>query len=73
MDKKLYQFIQDRFYEKGETPAGFSNNSIYSQQAVDQTMKGIIQSVRIRKDMARYLGYQDWNDMVSEYEQAVEA
>ena len=65
MNKRLHEYIRDRFYEKGETPAGFARNTIYSKQSVDDVIKGIIQSGAIRRDISQYLGYRDWTALVS--------
>lgn len=64
---KVKEFILKRFKEKGETVPDFIGATDYTQESVHMVLQGYVGSPRIRQDLARYLGYNRWWDLVNDY------
>ena len=64
---KVRVFILKRFEAIGEGVADFIGATDYTQQSVLLVLSGDVGSPRIRQDLARYLGYNRWWDLVNDY------
>lgn len=65
--QKIEVFILRQFEERSEKISDFVQAADYTEQAVRLTLSGDIGSPRIRQDIARYLGYKNWYDLVQDY------
>ncbi len=61
------EFMHRELKDHGETVASFAANSDYTKQAVDLVVSGYTASPRIRRDLAMYLGYKSWQQMIGKF------
>ncbi len=63
----MKNFLLAKFRERGESVKKFANNSDYAPQTINMVVAGVYASPRIRRDIALYLGYRGWKDLMDEY------
>jgi len=70
-NKAIKGFILKKFKERGEKLSDFVANSDFRDQSIRLVVEGWVSSPRIRRDIARYLGYTNWMDMENEFTESM--
>ena len=60
--RNLRAYIAACMAEKGESITSFTNNSDYGKSVIERVIVGTRQSPRIRRDIALYLGFDNWSE-----------